>query len=272
MVIVMKTNRRFVLMALIVTAAFGRFSFADHDDLKQRFRARVLREVSEILVDGDSFQAAQHIQRVGGGPLRTAKVFEAVMTDLYWNRRDLGGVVTIATAGIHFALDRAYLVRDEQPDLAEELRLAAKILAYNLGSYTWPGWNEPGIEIKATHLAIGMDAARANLRLVKGLDKGPLARSRAHWLLGAHQLASNHAEARASFEVAHEKARKAGVPKERLLASGYIAIVLMREGKHGEGKQLLAEVRQKLGNAKDGHGDPLIKQIDTARAVFVPDT
>jgi len=71
----------------------------------------------------------------------------------------------------------------------DRLRSTAKGLAYDVGSLTWPGWEEPGIDPTPEDLAFGRECARLNLRLAIELKKPALKISMAYWLVGADALA-----------------------------------------------------------------------------------
>ena len=87
---------------------------------------------------------------------------------------------------------------------AEQLRGTAKAISYNLGSFCWPGWAEPGIDIGKKECSFGYDAAKCNLRLGSELKRPAKAMGNAHWLVGAYELASRHFDrAIASFDKAH---------------------------------------------------------------------
>jgi hypothetical protein len=90
-------------------------------------------------------------------PLLAANAYAALLNDLYWKDRSLPLTIAIGRAGIQHCLSRARPAADAQ--IAERLKGAAKAMAYNVGSFTWDGWDEQGIAPGPTDLAIGMDAA-----------------------------------------------------------------------------------------------------------------
>src|SRR6187397_2485679 len=91
--------------------------------------------------------------------------FLELMRELYWKQKDLSSSTTLARAGITFCLVRAVDHDKTDPKLAYDLRSTAKGLCYDIASFTWNGWDEPGITITSADLAAGFDAAKANLRL-----------------------------------------------------------------------------------------------------------
>lgn len=113
----------------------------------------------------------------------------------------------------------------------DELLHLAKASAFNLGANTWPGWNEPGIEIKAQHLEAGKQAAQQNLELAHRLKRGPEKLSIAHWLIGAHAMARGAwDEARRSFELSKQLGEQSGMADQVELARGYLFVIDVVQG------------------------------------------
>jgi hypothetical protein len=204
------------------------------------------------------------------GPLAALETIGEVVAALYWRRKDLPRVVLAGLAGIGAGLAAA----GRETDDAERARLlgAVKALAYNIGSFTWPGWNEAGISPGATDLAAGLDAARLNLRLAVELRKGDLPVSRGHWLLGAH-LASfgEFGAARRHFEEAALYAGQEQNSGERALAQAFAALVgvAMAEGDNRERAMSHEQLRAAftaLSQADGGAG--FAEQVRTAAGVF----
>ena len=176
-------------------------------------------------------------------------------------------LILMATVGIQFALSEAH----RTPENAYVMRSKAMALTYNLASYTWPGWNEPGLAIDAAQLATGYSAARANLRLAAELGKGDLACSRAHWIVGLHALAvANWSAAIENLPATADYARKADSKADKLLALGYIALTeILRDPTNADAKQRLAGNKSQLAQLE--HGNFFIQQLDNALAVFQTD-
>jgi hypothetical protein len=170
------------------------------------------------------------------------------MRDAYWKRRDIDGVVRIAQG----ALDAA--------GEADAAALAViKAIAYDLASFTWPGWDEPGIRLDAGHRAIGLAAARRNLELARRLERPPLPTSRAHWLLGAHLWAAGDlAGAQAELAEAERLADLAGEVPDALLSRAY------REhlATDANAAATLAALSRLEG------GEELVRQVETAQRVL----
>ena len=178
---------------------------------------------------------------------------------------------SLAEKGIDYCLAQAVdAARRDNSALASELRGRAKEIAYNLGSHTWSGWDEPGIQIGTEEQSIGFGAARLNLRLGEELQRGPEPISTAYWLLGAHALAAGlHSNAIEYFEKSAQFARTAKSRPLELLAQGFRGITRIA------GKTAVAQGEAELNAAKQAirtenavESDFWIGQLDTAYRVF----
>src|SRR5579872_5380750 len=99
--------------------------------------------------------------------------------------RDVAGMIVFGLAGIRYCLAKSQQRESSDPETSAELKGLAKAMAYNLGANTWPGWDDEGIILGGTDLAIGMHAALLNLRLAHELARGSEVMGNAHWLIGA---------------------------------------------------------------------------------------
>jgi predicted enzyme related to lactoylglutathione lyase len=220
----------------------------------------------------DSFAAIELLCQ-GPDALMAAKAFSEAANQFYWKEKDLVSSIAMGRAGVQQALTAATRCSLADTARASELRGQAKAMAYNLASFTWPGWDEPGIVIGPSDLVTGMDAAKTNLRLGTELKKGPLPMSRAHWILAAHELAAGkHDDARKDFAKACEYADTAGAPADHSLSAGFAALTELLDGavKSDEStsglKQRLQEAEARLKTLEDG--EMFIQQIHTAARVF----
>src|SRR4051794_31454663 len=106
----------------------------------------------------DTYTAIEQLAAMRDPPA-AAQCYADAVVDAYWKRKDLPTVVAVARAGIQFTLTTALFTA--APDQVEKLRSTAKAIAYNLASFTWPGWDEAGIVCTPADLAAGFDAAKA---------------------------------------------------------------------------------------------------------------
>lgn len=228
-----------------------------------------MSELNEILSLCATHDRVAGIEFIARRPEVTnpAKTFLDVMRHYYWKLKDLPAAIEFGQAGAHFALFSAIRAEASDHDLAHQLRSAAKSLYYDLASFTWPGWDEPGIKISAGDLAIGLDAARANLRLAHELKKGDLPLSRAFWMLAGHEMCTrDYDAARQSYHNAARHAHAAGSKPDELLAAGFVRLTeLLEEDIAGEDAELKA-ILTRLEPLQDG--SMFVQQITTARRVF----
>src|SRR4051812_49214197 len=98
--------------------------------------------------------------------------------DAFNNEHDLAKTVQLLRDGI------ARGMQEDNP--SEEILGVVKGMAYNLASFTWPGWNE--VAVSDEQMVIGRDAAKLNLDMATKLNRPPDKVAMAHWLLGAHAL------------------------------------------------------------------------------------
>jgi tetratricopeptide (TPR) repeat protein len=225
-------------------------------------------DVKAALVKAAALEAEDAVTYLNGldDAVLATRVYPHLVRHLYWKKKDIDGVVTIARGGMGFCVDRA-----EKAEPAERTRLmgVAKTLAYDLGSFTWPGWGVEGMEILPEHLEAGRRAARFNLKLAHELEKGPDKLSYAHWLLGAQLLAAGeYPRALESFEQAKKKAQEAKDSAGATMCEGYAGMTLVLEGRRrAEGrKQLDAAVKALRENGSDDavfYADQLGEVLET---------
>lgn len=192
------------------------------------------------------------------------EAYSEAMRHAYWEDKDLSAAMAIAWAGISRLLALAHA---SAPARAYELRSQAKALSYDLASFTWAGWDEPGIVITPPEARAGCAAARANLAFAKELEQGELPRARAHWILGAHELAAGRPDdARANFETAATLARAAGAEgaSEAKLSRAFLVLADLAAGRATE-----TELSATLDELRaDPDGAALVEQVKTARAAL----
>jgi hypothetical protein len=156
-------------------------------------------------------------------PLETIQHLCDLARTAYWELEDLPAAIAHSQSAITQAFAEAD--RTPDPDLALKLRGLAKAAAYNLASFTWPGWNEPNITITPADQAVGREAAEINLHLAQTLNRPPGPLASAYWLFGAHELAA--ANYRIALNAFAEYRSVAPTDDHRHLADGYTAITLL---------------------------------------------
>jgi len=192
----------------------------------------------KMVDDNDSYGAIEMIQGKGGFA-EIAQRYEFLVRDLYWQEKALHAVVPIARAGIQYCLTKSRELREKDAESAKKLLNLAKVMSFNLSSFTWPGWDEKGIVITETDLVAGLEAAKLNVRLVEELGADPSQLSNSYWAIGAQYLAmKDYAQAKAAFESAAKYAHKSGSKDAALMNNGYISMVGILDGSNKEKAQL----------------------------------
>ena len=260
------------------SAVVGRYWYRVERDLDEyRSVVRKLRRDSQEEENGVSHSEHAVTRGLEEGPLGSiaalatvadtsdaADAYGQAMKTAYWEHHDVTLVTAIAYAGAGRLLALAEDAEDAED--AQEAKTAVRGLMYDLASFSWPGWDEPGVTITPDAQAGGLSAARACLSLTAELALGDLALSRAHWMLGGHLLmASSPTEARDHFGQAGAAADRAGADVEVSLAAGFAALADLAAGTEGAEGDLTTAL-ESLRASEDG--EMFVEQVETARRVL----
>jgi len=178
---------------------------------------------------------------------------------LYWKEKDLPGALRAAREGI----DHGEAAAVQEPERSEEILGLVKGLFFDTASFSWVGWDEPGITPTEEESARGYDAARRNLGYAIDLKKPDLPRARAHWMLASHALtAGNHDEALEHYREATKFAQSTGGEAE--LSRGFEILTLVKQGV--EDPQVLREHVDKMNS--DESAKEFSPQITTCAKVI----
>lgn len=199
-------------------------------------------------------------------PETALKSAAQAMRDAYWKKKDISSCKQIAEDAIATGLETANATND--PDKSKAILGTAKAIAYDLGSFLWIGWDEPEIKLLEEDRAIGQKAAALNLRLAIELKRDALPQSRAHWLIGAYELAArNFAAARESFEKAAGLAKDANATADAALNNAYAALTKTLEDRQaGASHEAYERALHELEGVENGAD--LVNQVRTAEKVF----
>src|SRR5688572_27999633 len=129
-------------------------------------------QIHKMLRAGDAYNAALVMQSYGD-PRTISNLYIEVSDHIYWNACDLPASLVITQQGIDFSISSAREVQSTNRTLADTLQQSAGKLAYNMASFTWPGWGEASIEISAADLTKGFAAAELAVQLATGLNRVP---------------------------------------------------------------------------------------------------
>ena len=175
-----------------------------------------------------------------------------VRQSLYWEKKDLASYVVVAT----HLLDTALANAKGSAEGAEFFGARSLGLSYDLASFTWPGWNEPGVVVTPTLQAAGLEAARLNFKLAQEAGSPEGVHKAAHFILGAQLLAAGE-----PAEAIHIWSTS---PDEQSNHPWVLLAKVVQGSDAGELDIALAALR-----AQGGEAEETSKQIQTARSVFV---
>ncbi|AIE83401.1 hypothetical protein [Fimbriimonas ginsengisoli] len=173
-----------------------------------------MEQLRELMIAGNlaDVQSLIEVQK----PKDAAEAYHRLGKDLYWKDKNLAASRAALTTGIAYALEQA------RNTGSPELIGAAKGMYYDLASFSWPGWDEPGIEIDEEALSFGEYAADENLRLAIELQRSDQPMASAHFIVGAfHLVRRRWPEARESFQRYRYHADRYGDAANAMLAEGY---------------------------------------------------
>ncbi len=264
----MTTGHYITVFQILIFVFFLFVSAAHTDDQTDPAYEKTYNQVKSLLDSADSYQAIGYIDNLGT-PDTVAGIYSQLILDFYWKEKNLYDVIAIARAGLQYCLTKADELKLSDPELAKELKKKARVISYNLASFTWPGWDEKGIAIGHSEILIGLDAAKVNLRLVKELNEGEDKLAVAYWALGAQLMADQkYTEANSAYAQSKAHARFAGDRMNELLADGYIAINRIITGDE-DGNKLLGNAIEELKGMNNEDADFFVEQFNTALNVFI---
>lgn len=143
-----------------------------------------------------------------------------------------------------------------------EIAIRARRVAFNIASFTWPGWGDLG-DISLQNQELGRSAAKYALELEEQYDKPTM---EVLWMNGAHELnAQNYACAREFFAQA-----ESAVDKEELkcMPRGWIALTEYIDDPIDSNKENLNFSLEQLRTKDTKNGDFFAEQITTALKVY----
>ncbi len=232
-------------------------------------RLKMAATIKKLIEEEDSYAAIESIQDTSGFD-EVVKRYHYLVLDLYWQEKALHAVIPVGRAGILYCLTKAQELAEKDSVNAAKMLRFAKIISYNLASFTWPGWDEKGIVITEDALTAGLEAAKLNVRLVERLGRDPGQLSNAYWVVGAQYLAlKDYVSAIGAFESAVAHARAAGSKESELMNNGYIAITKIIEGSDKEKAQKdLNKTIDALKNLKTEDANFFANQLQDVLPVF----
>jgi hypothetical protein len=229
----------------------------------------MLDKTYSLIESGDSFQAIAFIEEQGD-PIEVANVYSDLVFGIHKEKHDTPRMVFIGRAGVRYCLSEASRLRGEDAELADRLKGMAKAIAYNIGAFTWPAWEDPGIVITRSDTIAGLDAARLNLRLTIELGRAPEKLGNGHWLLGAQLLAfGENDRAVEQFASAVEQFRRAKKEDFEQMARGYVSIAKSKLKESAEeGRVELTQAIKALKKMATDDSSFFAEQLESAARFF----
>jgi len=220
--------RRMLIVLSLATPAWA--ASEAPKTLSRERQMAIVAAARNVAREEDTFAALEYLH-ANADARQVVGLYSMLAGGTYWKDKDLPRAVAFLRGGIQHCLRQAQLADGSDPAAAGRFRGAAKAMAYNLGSFTWPGWGEKSIEVTRADQAVGCDAARCTLRLARELKQDDKPLANAHWLVGAWQLAREEYDAAAeSFERTRTHANNANDAALELMARGYAAVTKILAG------------------------------------------
>jgi hypothetical protein len=193
-------------------------------DTGDNFPQDLAAEALQLTVT-EGLDAGCQLIEAAGDPIMVASAYKDFSQVLYRQNKDVQHMIDAGRRGIRFALDHAARIESDDAETTARLKKIARMIAFNVGANSWPGWGDDGVEISPDQRQAGSEAATLSLRLVNELNLGPSQIGKAHWLVGAHHIAARRPEAALASldEAARAFASAADGPAE-LMARGYCAL------------------------------------------------
>jgi hypothetical protein len=217
------------------------------------------------------FDTVAVIER-GAAAGEVARRYKQVIQYFYWKKKDVEATAYLSIEGIAFCRHTAAVAKAAGNTGGEkELLGVAKAMAYNLSSFTWPGWGGDSPKVPAHFEKLGRQAAGLNLRLATELAKEPIKVAMAHWLVGAHEMtAGQFAAATASFNTYKSIARRAGGVDHAFVADAYLALNRRLAGQDAaEADAAFGKAVKGLKQLESRDGDMFAAQMADVRAALV---
>lgn len=233
-------------------------------------RDQIYEVVQSLLSDHDLFAASDFVIGLGDA-LTVAQAFAHLIVDAHHKAHSTEQVLHFGHAGVHYCLSHAAACESSVSDTAKQLRYAAKRMATNVASFTWPGWVVEGVTITPEQAKQGLMFARYSVRQLHALDPTDAKLAFTYWFLGAQLLADRQLEeARRVFGQALVHAEAQGDnPDGVLMLRGYIALTDVLAA-NAEAARSRFDASLAALRARDNDDATFYaQQLATARQVFV---
>lgn len=232
-------------------------------------REDVFKTTQSLAEKKDLFAASEYVLGLGN-EARIVEAFDNLIFDCYYKAKSTAQVIHFGHAGIHYCLSQAVLHDAGDPAAAQRMRLTAKRMATNVASFTWPGWDEPGVEITAEQSQQGLLFARYSVRQLSELNPSVSQLAFTYWFLAAQLMANGrYTEALEVFEQARDYNKKQGDNPDGLtMLEGYIGLTQILAGQRKDGEAAFKNAVSVLKNRGNKDATFYAEQLEKALAVF----
>ena len=233
-------------------------------------REEVYQSVQAHIEEEDLFAASAFVLGLGDTQTIVA-AFSDLIFDCYHKAKSIAQVLHFGSAGIHYCLAAARTHDGKDETAAKQLRFAAKRMATNVASFTWPGWSEPGMSISDEQMEQGLIFARYSVRQLHELDPTAAQLAFTYWFLGAQLIAHmQYADALQVLKAAHAYNLEHGEdPEGSLMLEGHIGLAALLEGREESGECEFSAAVASLQARGSTDAQFYAEQLLTARAVFM---
>ena len=232
-------------------------------------RDALFEAVQKIVADQGYLAATEFVTNLGDEGEVVNGFFGLVM-DYHHKAKATERVVHFGLAGIQYCLTRAAHHAGADDDRAAELTFKAKQMATNCASFTWPGWDEPGVTITPDQMRIGLDAGRFSVKLIHDLKRDDASLAFTLWFYGAQLMAhERYDEAIAVFGEAQELAAKTdGQADGAAMNAGYVGMAMALDQQSAEGESRFTAAISELERIDTEDSRFYAQQLREVRAVF----
>ena len=232
-------------------------------------REEIFKNVQSLAEEKDLFAASEYVLGLGDESTIVDGFFDLVL-DCYWKAKSVEQVLHFGYVGIHYCLSRAAGHDANDAAEAKNLRIKARWMANNVASFTWPGWNEPGVTISREQMRQGLAFARYSIRQLHELELDARQCANTHWFLGAQLIAHRqYDEALKAFERARDYSKEQGDDLDALtMFEGYIGLTRILDNQKEIGQPAFDSAVTALKARDNEDAGFYAKQLVTARGIF----
>lgn len=232
-------------------------------------RAKNFKAVKSLLSTSDPFMVIEYVNGLGT-PEGVALHYSELVKDFYMKEKSLPMVKMLAQAGIQYCLIQGQAFKNTDKAKADRIFSYGKTIAYDLASFTWPGWQESSINITQADLKLGLNAAKLNLRLAKSLKKPAMKMAYSYWIMGAQLLAHKQFQDSIDFfNFALDNAEKANDKLFQTVCEGYVGLTRIVSGiKAPLGQELYDQALLMLESDHGNDSQFFFAQLKSVKAFF----